>query len=83
MRLVLIDGTPLKIWPTVSCFTRNCMITLLSGVICGATSKLKEDSLKEVDVAPLVLTSYYGISTPDSINAEALSRVMIAGFAST
>jgi len=33
------------------------MITLLSGVICGATSKLKEASLKEVDVAPLVLTS--------------------------
>ena len=75
--LVFIDGMPSKICATVSCFTFNCIIMRWSGVIRGTTRKLNTAFLNEVEVARLLLASWNGISTPDSMSAGDLSAVTI------
>jgi len=48
-----------------------------SGVIRGTTRKLNTAFLNEVEVARLLLASWNGISTPDSMSAGDLSAVTI------
>src|SRR5690554_3948730 len=73
-------GTPVLVTsPTESWLITKSMMIRSSGVICGVTSNFNTAGLIDTLVAPLELSSWYGIYVPDSIDAVCTSAVMTRG----